>query len=64
MVLAPHAPPGVPVLVAAGSALLAGLWPTAHSDPPPPHHWADEADADQAEGANGADEAPEGGDAR
>ena len=35
VLLAPHAPAGVPVLVAAGSALLAGLWPTAHQRPSP-----------------------------
>jgi predicted branched-subunit amino acid permease len=67
VVLAPHAPPGVPVLAAAGSALLAGLWPTAHRDPPPPHHWADEADTHRAAGTEGAtttDEAPDGGDVR
>ena len=44
VVLAPHAPAGVPVLVAALAALVAGFWPTAHSDPPPPHHWVDEQD--------------------
>jgi predicted branched-subunit amino acid permease len=43
VVLAPHAPAGVPVLVAALTALLGALWPSAHRDPPPPHHWADEA---------------------
>jgi predicted branched-subunit amino acid permease len=42
VVVAPHAPAGVPVLVAALSALLAGGWRRAHQDPPPPHHWAGE----------------------
>ena len=42
VLVAPHAPAGVPVLVAAMSALLAALWPAAHRDPAPPHHWADE----------------------
>jgi hypothetical protein len=42
VVLAPHAPAGVPVLVAATTALAAGLWRRAHHDPAPPHHWADE----------------------
>lgn len=42
VLVAPHAPAGVPVLVAALSALLAAFWRRAHHDPPPPHHWADE----------------------
>lgn len=42
VVVAPHAPAGVPVLVAACAALLAGVWRRAHHDPAPPHHWADE----------------------
>jgi predicted branched-subunit amino acid permease len=42
VVLAPHAPAGVPVLVAATTALVAGAWRRAHHDPVPPHHWADE----------------------
>ena len=42
VLLVPHAPPGVPVLVAAGTALAAGLWHRAHRDPPPPHHWVGE----------------------
>ena len=42
VVLAPHAPAGVPVLVAATTALAAGGWRRAHHDPAPPHHWADE----------------------
>jgi len=42
VVLAPHAPAGVPVLVAATTALAAGAWRRAHHDPAPPHHWADE----------------------
>ncbi len=42
VLLAPHAPAGVPVLVAASTALAAGLWRRAHQDPPPPHHWAGE----------------------
>lgn len=43
VLVAPHAPAGVPVLVAACTALLAGLWRRAHHDPPPPHVWPDEA---------------------
>ncbi len=39
VLLAPHAPSGVPVLVAATTALLAGVWRRAHHDPPPPHEW-------------------------
>lgn len=39
---APHAPSGVPVLVAASAALMAGVWRRAHHDPAPPHHWSDE----------------------
>jgi predicted branched-subunit amino acid permease len=39
VLVAPHAPPGVPVLVAASTALLAGLWRRAHHDPPAPHVW-------------------------
>jgi len=42
VVVAPHAPAGVPVLVAASAALLAAVWPKAHHDPLPPHHWDDE----------------------
>jgi predicted branched-subunit amino acid permease len=42
VLLAPHAPAGVPVLVAATTALAAGLWRRAHQDPPPPHHWVGE----------------------
>lgn len=42
VVLAPHAPAGVPVLVAALAALLAGVWRRAHHDPAPPHHWPEE----------------------
>ncbi len=42
VLLAPHTPAGVPVLVAATTALVAGLWRRAHSDPPAPHHWAGE----------------------
>jgi predicted branched-subunit amino acid permease len=42
VLVAPHAPAGVPVLVAALCALLAGAWRRAHQDPPPPHHWAGE----------------------
>jgi predicted branched-subunit amino acid permease len=44
VVLAPHAPAGVPVLVAATTALAAGVWRRARHDPAPPHHWADEED--------------------
>ncbi len=44
VLLAPHAPAGVPVLVAAAAALLAGLWRRAHHDPAPPHQWAGEGD--------------------
>ena len=43
VLVAPHAPAGVPVLVAAGTALLAGVWQRAHHDPPPPHVWPDES---------------------
>jgi len=39
VLLAPHAPAGVPVLVAACTALFAGLSRRAHHDPRPPHHW-------------------------
>ena len=42
VLVAPHAPAGVPVLVAALCALLAGVWRRAHQDPRPPHHWSDE----------------------
>jgi predicted branched-subunit amino acid permease len=42
VLLAPHAPAGVPVLVAAATALLAGAWRRAHADPPAPHHWRTE----------------------
>ncbi|QGN56922.1 AzlC family ABC transporter permease [Nostocoides sp. HKS02] len=42
VLVAPHAPAGVPVLVAALSALLAGFWRRAHHDPAPPHRWVDE----------------------
>lgn len=45
VLLAPHAPAGVPVLVAALSALLAAFWRRAHHDPSAPHHWADEPSA-------------------
>ncbi|HEV7146444.1 MAG TPA: AzlC family ABC transporter permease [Pedococcus sp.] len=45
VLLAPHAPAGVPVLVAALSALLAAFWGRAHHDPSAPHHWADEPSA-------------------
>jgi predicted branched-subunit amino acid permease len=43
VLLAPHAPAGVPVLVAALTALVGAVWPTSHRDPAPPHHWADES---------------------
>lgn len=39
VLVAPHAPAGVPVLVAAATALLAGFTRRAHHDPPPPHRW-------------------------
>jgi predicted branched-subunit amino acid permease len=39
VLVAPHAPAGVPVLVAGCTALVAGLWRRAHHDPPPPHQW-------------------------
>jgi predicted branched-subunit amino acid permease len=42
VVVSPHAPAGVPVLVAALAALVAAVWRRAHHDPPPPHHWSDE----------------------
>ena len=42
VVLAPQAPAGVPVLVAATTSLAAGVWRRAHHDPAPPHHWVDE----------------------
>lgn len=42
VLVAPHAPAGVPVLVAACTALLAGVWQRAHHDPPPPHQWPDQ----------------------
>jgi predicted branched-subunit amino acid permease len=42
VLLAPHAPSGVPVLVAAATALLAGAWRRAHRDPPGPHEWRGE----------------------
>lgn len=45
VLVAPHAPAGVPVLVAALCALLAGVWRRAHQDPRPPHHWRDEEQA-------------------
>lgn len=41
VLVAPHAPAGVPVLVAGCTALLAGLSRRAHHDPAPPHQWAD-----------------------
>jgi predicted branched-subunit amino acid permease len=43
VVVAPHAPSGVPVLVAAATALLAGVWRRAHRDPPAPHRWPEQA---------------------
>lgn len=45
VLVAPHAPAGVPVLVAALCALVAGWWRRAHQDPRPPHHWAGEEPA-------------------
>jgi predicted branched-subunit amino acid permease len=45
VLVAPHAPAGVPVLVAACTALLAGVWRRAHHDPPPPHRWPDQGPA-------------------
>jgi len=45
VLVAPHAPAGVPVLVAAFAALLAAFWRRAHRDPAPPHHWSDEGAA-------------------
>ena len=51
VLVAPHAPAGVPVLVAACTALLAGLWQRAHHDPPPPHRWPDQTSADAPGGA-------------
>ncbi|KRF24495.1 AzlC family ABC transporter permease [Phycicoccus sp. Soil803] len=44
VLVAPHAPSGIPVLVAATTALLAGVWRRAHHDPPPPHHWEHEGE--------------------
>jgi L-alanine-DL-glutamate epimerase-like enolase superfamily enzyme len=41
ILVAPHAPAGVPVLVAACTALLAGWSNRAHHDPAPPHQWPD-----------------------
>lgn len=55
VLLAPHAPAGVPVLVAAGAALLAAVWRRAHHDPAPPHHWVDESSVEE----NAVDEQPE-----
>ncbi|WP_270887647.1 AzlC family ABC transporter permease [Pedococcus sp. 5OH_020] len=46
VLLAPHAPAGVPVLVAAACALPAGVWRRARHDPRPPHHWPDEAEGE------------------
>nr|WP_202881656.1 AzlC family ABC transporter permease [Pedococcus badiiscoriae] len=43
VLVAPHAPAGVPVLVAACTALLAGVWRRAHHDPAPPHQWPHDA---------------------
>jgi predicted branched-subunit amino acid permease len=51
VLLAPHAPAGVPVLVAAAAALIAGFWRRAHHDPAPPHHWAGEDDLAAEPGA-------------
>lgn len=45
VLLAPHAPAGVPVLVAACAALLAGFWKRAHHDPSTPHQWPEPDDA-------------------
>ena len=45
VVVAPHAPAGVPVLVAAFAALIAAFWGNAHRDPAAPHHWDGEDDA-------------------
>ena len=45
VLVAPHAPTGVPVLVAACTALLAGVWQRAHHDPQPPHQWPDQTRA-------------------
>nr|WP_091789519.1 AzlC family ABC transporter permease [Pedococcus dokdonensis] len=42
VLLAPHVPAGIPVLVAAATALVAGVWRRAHHDPPPPHRWDDD----------------------
>jgi predicted branched-subunit amino acid permease len=44
VVVAPHAPAGVPVLVAAFAALIAAFWRMAHHDPAPPHHWDGETE--------------------
>jgi predicted branched-subunit amino acid permease len=44
VLLAPHATAGVPVLVAAGAALIAAFWRRAHQDPAGPHHWSGEDD--------------------
>jgi predicted branched-subunit amino acid permease len=51
VLVAPHAPAGVPVLVAACTALLAGVWRRAHHDPPPPHRWPDQGPAGSSEAA-------------
>ncbi|MDF2092825.1 AzlC family ABC transporter permease [Knoellia sp. 3-2P3] len=67
VLLAPHAPAGVPVLVAALTALVGAVWPTAHRDPAPPHHWADESAPPSAEhvpGSGPPPPSPEGSRAR
>lgn len=50
VVSSPHAPAGVPVLVAASAALLAAFWRRAHHDPPPPHRWPGDTGAAPVEG--------------
>jgi predicted branched-subunit amino acid permease len=52
VLVAPHAPAGVPVLVAACTALLAGVWRRAHHDPPPPHRWPDQDSPGTTEAAS------------
>lgn len=60
VLVAPHAPAGVPVLVAALTALVGAVWPSAHRDPAPPHHWSDEQEEPPAGPGDSPTGLPEG----
>jgi predicted branched-subunit amino acid permease len=62
VLVAPHAPAGVPVLVAALTALIAGFWRRAHHDPKPPHHWDDDPSRDEGAAGPHRDHVPENDD--